>query len=182
MLVNQSHWCYIKSLLTVSLLAIHNLADKSKSLMLYQIIVDWESFADKSKPLMFISSHCWLRVITDRWSYTYKAIKLQIIKSSNCKLSSHQAANYKIIKLSFIHYTKSSSCKLQSHQAIIYTLFSHQVANYKVNKLSLIQLSSHQAVTIYNIYTISRVFLSVIAEYFFALFRSRKLFNTKLYN
>ena len=143
-----------------------------KSLMLYQAIVDWESLLIL-KPLMLISSHCWLRVIVDHKSYTYKAIKLQIksssyhlyiIQSSSCKLShqaitytlfSHQVANYKAIKLSFIHY---SAIKLQITEPSSYHL-------YIIESLSC-KLQSHQAITTYNIYTISWVFLSVIAEYF----------------
>ena len=105
---------------------------------------------------MFLSNHCWMH---------------------------NFIANYKVIKLSFIHYIQSSNCKLQSHQVIIYTLykviklqitksssyhlyiiFSHQVANYKVIKLSFIhytkssncKLSSHQII-IYTLYKIIKL-------------------------
>ena len=102
--------------------------------MLYQIIVDWKSFVDKSKSLMFILNRCWSKIIIDRWLYTYEIIKLQIIKSSSYKLQSHQIIIYTLYKVIKLQITKSSNYHL-------YIIQNHQIANYKIIKLLFIHYS-----------------------------------------
>ena len=114
LLINQNHWCYIKSLLTESHLLIKKVIDasikcKSRSLITYKVI----------KFQITKSSSC------HYLQYLYKVIKLQITESSSYHL----------------YIIQSSNCKLQSHQTIIYILFSHQIANYKVIKLLFIHYS-----------------------------------------
>ena len=164
LLINQSHW------------------------RLYQIIVDC-IIADHIISLLINQSHwCYIKSLLIKSHY--KAIGHTHTKPSNCKLQSHQAiTTYKVIKLqitkpsschlSIIHYTKPSSCKL-SHQIIIYTIIKSSSCKLSSHQAIIYTLSSHQTITTLSIHITS--ILSVIAEYFFALSRSRKLFNTKLYS
>ena len=113
--------------------------------------------AGKPKPLMLLSSHCWMHnFIAD------KSKPLMLLssvnqgrrphtKSPSCKLSSHQAttqshqaANYQAIKLLLIYYqaTKLQIIKSSSYHYIQ----SHQAANYKAIKLSLINYTLYKAI------------------------------------